>query len=80
VPILASSAWSSGHKQIPHARKLKELLKVNKKIVGNRKGRKYDGNFVHTLTLTDIASGWTECVAMPVRNQLLVVASEAGRR
>ena len=36
-------------------------------------GRKYDGNFVHTLTLTDIASGWTECVAMPVRNQLLVV-------
>lgn len=36
-------------------------------------GRKYDGNFVHTLTMTDIASGWTECVAMPVRNQLLVV-------
>jgi predicted kinase len=37
VPILASSAWSSGRKQIPHARKLTELLKVNKKIVGNRK-------------------------------------------
>ena len=36
-------------------------------------GRKYDGNFVHTLTMTDISSGWTECVAMPVRNQLLVV-------
>ena len=36
-------------------------------------GRKHDGNFVHTLTMTDIASGWTECVAMPVRNQLLVV-------
>lgn len=36
-------------------------------------GRKYDGNFVHTLTMTDIASGWTECVAMPVRNQMLVV-------
>ena len=36
-------------------------------------GRKYDGNFVHTLTMTDIASGWTECVAMPVRNQVLVV-------
>jgi len=25
------------------------------------------------LTLTDIASGWTECVAMPVRDQSLVV-------
>lgn len=36
-------------------------------------GPKTDGNYVHTLVLTDIASGWTECVAMPVRNQLLVV-------
>jgi hypothetical protein len=36
-------------------------------------GPKTDGNFVHTLTLTDIASGWTECVAMPLRNQSLVV-------
>lgn len=25
------------------------------------------------MTLTDIASGWTECVAMPVRNQALIV-------
>jgi len=36
-------------------------------------GPKTDGDFVHTLTLTDIASGWTECVAMPLRNQSLVV-------
>ena len=36
-------------------------------------GAKTDGDFVHTLVLTDIASGWTECVAMPVRNQSLVV-------
>lgn len=36
-------------------------------------GAKIDGDFVHTLVLTDIASGWTECVAMPVRNQSLVV-------
>ena len=36
-------------------------------------GPKTDGNYVHTLVLTDIASGWTECVAMPVRNQLLIV-------
>lgn len=36
-------------------------------------GAKIDGDFVHTLVLTDIASGWTERVAMPVRNQSLVV-------
>lgn len=31
------------------------------------------GSFVHTLTLTDIASGWTECAALPVRESGLVV-------
>ena len=36
-------------------------------------GPKTDGDFVHTLTLTDIASGWTECVAMRQRNQVLVI-------
>lgn len=36
-------------------------------------GAKTDGDFVHSLVLTDIASGWTECIAMPVRNQSLVV-------
>ncbi len=36
-------------------------------------GPKHDGNFVHSLVLTDIATGWTECVALPVRNQALVV-------
>ncbi len=40
-------------------------------------GPKTDGNYVHSLVLTDIASGWTECVAMPVRNQLLVVQGMA---
>ncbi len=35
-------------------------------------GSKTDGNFVHTLVLTDIASAWTECVAMPMRNQSLI--------
>jgi hypothetical protein len=35
-------------------------------------GPNTDGDFVHTLVLTDIASGWTECVAMPLRNQSLV--------
>jgi hypothetical protein len=36
-------------------------------------GVKEGGNFVHTLTLTDIHSGWTECAALTVREQSLVV-------
>jgi hypothetical protein len=36
-------------------------------------GVKTDGDFVHTLTLTDIASGWTECVSMRMRNQMLII-------
>ncbi len=31
------------------------------------------GNSVHTLTLTDIASGWTECVALPARDSSFVI-------
>ena len=38
-------------------------------------GVKTEGEFVHTLTMTDIATGWTECVAMRFREQMLVVAS-----
>jgi hypothetical protein len=40
-------------------------------------GAKTDGDYVHSLVLTDIASGWTECIAMPVRNQSLVVEAMA---
>jgi hypothetical protein len=36
-------------------------------------GPKTDGNYVDSLVLTGIASGWTECVAMSVRNEFLVV-------
>jgi hypothetical protein len=36
-------------------------------------GPKTDGDYVHTLTLTDIATGWTECVSMRQRNQVLVM-------
>ena len=36
-------------------------------------GVKEGGNFVHTLTLTDIHSGWTECASLTVREQSLVV-------
>ncbi len=31
------------------------------------------GSFVHTLTLTDIATGWTECVPLVVRQAGLVI-------
>jgi Integrase core domain len=36
-------------------------------------GTRASGSFVHTLVLTDVASGWTECVALPVREQSLIV-------
>ena len=36
-------------------------------------GSQTGGDYVHTLRLTDIASGWTECVAMRVRDQMLVI-------
>ena len=36
-------------------------------------GASMAGSFVWTLTLTDIASGWTECVALLVRDGSLVV-------
>ena len=32
-----------------------------------------EGTFVHSLVLTDVASGWTECVALPAREQTLVI-------
>jgi len=38
-------------------------------------GVKTGGDFVHTLTMTDIATGWTECVAMRVREQMLIVGA-----
>ncbi len=36
-------------------------------------GENVAGSFVHTLTLTDIATGWTECVALAVRESSLIV-------
>ena len=36
-------------------------------------GRREGGNYVHSLTLTDIHSGWTEGAALVVREQSLVV-------
>lgn len=38
-------------------------------------GGNMGGSFVHTLVLTDIATGWTECVPLVVRDSELVVAA-----
>lgn len=38
-------------------------------------GEVMGGNFIHTLSLTDVASGWTECVPLLVREGSLVVES-----
>jgi hypothetical protein len=42
-------------------------------MVEHYNGPKIDGDYVHTLVLTDIASGWTECFAMRHRSQALVI-------
>jgi len=39
-----------------------------------------EGSFVHTLVLTDIVSAWTECIALPVREQALIVEAINGVR
>jgi hypothetical protein len=36
-------------------------------------GESVAGSFAHTLTLTDIASGWTECIALAVKEGALIV-------
>lgn len=43
-------------------------------------GENVAGSFAHTLTLTDIASGWTECVALAVRESSLIVEALARLR
>lgn len=43
-------------------------------------GTKLVGTFVHSLVLTDVASGWMECLAIPVREQALIVEAITGLR
>ena len=43
-------------------------------------GERAEGTFVHSLALTDVASGWTECIALPVREQALIVEALDGLR
>jgi hypothetical protein len=44
-------------------------------MVEHTRGTKTDGDYLHTLTLTDIASGWTECVSMRQRSSVLVMGA-----
>lgn len=43
-------------------------------------GESPSGSFLNTLSLTDISSGWTECIPLLVRDSALVVESLAGLR
>jgi hypothetical protein len=43
-------------------------------------GARLVDSFVHSLVLTDVASGWTECLALPVREQSLIVEAITGLR
>lgn len=43
-------------------------------------GETMAGSFLHSLVLTDLASGWTECVALIVRDSALVVEGIANVR
>ena len=43
-------------------------------------GKSVTGSHLHSLVLTDIASGWTEAAAMVVREQLLVTETVQGIR
>ncbi|CAH2935713.1 MAG: elements of external origin; transposon-related functions [uncultured Paraburkholderia sp.] len=36
-------------------------------------GTKIDGDFVHSFVMTDIATGWTECLVMPYRSGAFVL-------
>ena len=38
-------------------------------------GTQADGSYLYTLTLTDIATGWTECLSLLNRGQEAVVAA-----
>ncbi|MEX3894406.1 transposase family protein [Paraburkholderia sp. BR10954] len=62
VPIRTFSDWNNP---------LPGYLEVD--FVEHCGGTKIDGDFVHSLVMTDIATGWTESLAMPYRSGALVL-------
>ena len=45
---------------------------VEADLVAQQRSRDEGGSFAQTLVLTDMASGWTECVPLPYREQTLL--------
>ncbi|MDP9652083.1 integrase catalytic domain-containing protein [Paraburkholderia caledonica] len=62
VPIRTFTDWSNP---------LPGYLEVD--FVEHCGGTKIDGDFVHSFVMTDIATGWTECLAMPFRSASFVL-------
>lgn len=62
VPIRTFSDWNNP---------LPGYLEVD--FVEHYGGTKIDGDFVHSFVMTDIATGWTECLAMPYRSGAFVL-------
>jgi hypothetical protein len=62
VPIRTFSDWKDP---------LPGYLEVD--FVEHCGGTKTDGDFVHSFVMTDIATGWTECLAMPYRSSAFVL-------
>ncbi|MGF6978119.1 hypothetical protein QFZ94_006634 [Paraburkholderia sp. JPY465] len=62
VPIRTFSDWNDP---------LPGYLEVD--FVEHCGGTKIDGDFVHSFVMTDIATGWTECLTMPYRSGAFVL-------
>jgi hypothetical protein len=62
VPILTFSDWNDP---------LPGYLEVD--FVEHCGGTKIDGDFVYSFVMTDVATGWTECLAMPYRSGAFVL-------
>ncbi|WP_227749487.1 integrase catalytic domain-containing protein [Paraburkholderia atlantica] len=62
VPIRTFSDWNDP---------LPGYLEVD--FVEHCGGTKVDGDFVHSFVMTDIATGWTECLTMPYRSGAFVL-------
>lgn len=62
VPIRTFSDWKDP---------LPGYLEVD--FVEHCGGTKIDGDFVHSFVMTDVATGWTECLAMPYRSGAFVL-------
>jgi hypothetical protein len=87
LPVLLPALERHGHVQLDPAVRERIMAvsaaTIDRLLIGARaiRGgrpcgplrREHGGSFAHTLVLTDIASGWTECIALLVREGSLIV-------